>query len=124
MTTVHSGGIESNADKTQSLPLWRANNFGDRLNKLKGVPIRVCNCELFVMLICRALDHTFQIFGVQSPRPRSRWPMSGGDREQIASGWQFAGRTAMLTGAASGEEGDGPEHRGAKETPGMRRMVE
>jgi hypothetical protein len=74
------------------------------------------------MLICRALDHTFQIFGVQSPRPRSRWPMSGG--EQIARGWQFAGRTAMLTGAASGEEGDGPEHRRAKETPGMRRMVE
>jgi len=50
--------------------------------------------------------------------------MSGGDREQIASGWQFAGRTAMPTGVASGEEGDGPEHRGAKETPGMRRMVE
>ena len=50
--------------------------------------------------------------------------MSGGDREQIASGRQFAGRTAMLTGVASGEEGDVPEHRGAKETPGMRRMVE
>jgi NAD(P)-dependent dehydrogenase (short-subunit alcohol dehydrogenase family) len=28
--------------------------------------------------------------------------MSGGDRKQIASGWQFAGRTAMVIGAASG----------------------
>ncbi len=76
------------------------------------------------MLICRALDHTFQIFGrsIASPPPPvadERWC-----REQIASGWQFAGRAAMLTGAASGEEGDGHEHRGAKETPGMRRMVE
>jgi len=76
------------------------------------------------MLICRALDHTFQIFGVQSPRHRSRWPTHHGEQQPIASGWQFAGRTAMLTGAASGEEGNGPEHRGAKETPGMRRMVE
>ena len=76
------------------------------------------------MLICRALDHTFQILAVNRLATAPRWPMSGGDREQIASGWQFAGRTAMVTGAASGKEGDGPEHRCAKEAPGMRRMVE
>src|SRR4029079_10240607 len=55
MSSAHLGGLESNADRTHSPPCWRANNFGDRLNKFEGVAVKVCNHEVFMMLNARRL---------------------------------------------------------------------
>src|SRR5437879_1866520 len=38
----------------------------------------------------------------QSARHQARRPMSGGDGALDTGGWQFAGRTVLVTGAASG----------------------
>jgi hypothetical protein len=54
MTTVHSGGIESNADKTQSLPLWRG-KIGYLLNNFHCIPVKACNCEALMMFNARRL---------------------------------------------------------------------
>ncbi len=47
--------LESNADGTHSSRRWRANNFDDCLNKFKGVAVKVCNYEVFMMFNARRL---------------------------------------------------------------------